>query len=79
MDLIETHEDVMRSLVAEVLAEGNRNNAFAVDDIVATAEIILKATILFHSPLIQDRNSLSELEYFAEEILKLLVRGMKPQ
>ena len=76
MDLVERHDDVKRSLVAEVLAEGKRNGEFDVEDIVATADVILKATLVVHCPVLMDYHPYNELEYMGKEIVKLLFRGL---
>jgi len=75
-DLVEIHEDKKRALIAEILAEGNRSGEFAVDDIVTAADIVLKATILVHCPVLMDFYSFEEMEYFAKEIVQLMVRGL---
>ena len=75
-DIVEHHDEVTRSLVAEVLAEGNRSGEFEVDDIVATADIFLKATILTSCPILMGFFTYKELEHFSKEVVGLLFKGL---
>ncbi|MCI0526674.1 MAG: TetR/AcrR family transcriptional regulator, partial [Nitrospira sp.] len=48
-ELVKRHKlEVQKSLLAEVLAEGNWTEEFDVPDILATAELIQSATVKFH-------------------------------
>lgn len=76
-DLIARHIDTNQSIVAEILAEGNRNNEFDVSDIVTTAEAILKATVYFCNPTHFDKRPLEELEKEAEAVIDLITRGLQ--
>ncbi len=76
-DLIDRHVDTIISLIAEILAEGNRNGIFGVKDIVSTGEIFLKATLLFHCPYLMERHTFAELENYCELVVNLLVRGLE--
>ena len=76
-DIIENHDEAVRSLVAEILAQGNRTGEFDVRDIVAGADIFLKATILLYWPYLMNIYSLEQLEYYAKEIVRMLVEGLK--
>jgi len=76
-DIIDRHKEVKQSLLAEILAEGNRNGEFVLPDVVATAEAFLQATIFFSCPINFDKRSLADLEREARAVINLLVRGMK--
>ncbi len=76
-DLVSRHRDALRSSMAEIIADGNRNGDFDADDIVATAELISKATILFDHPVFMNKFSLDELEEAAKGIVRLLVKGLE--
>lgn len=76
IDIINRHMEVKQSLIAEILAEGNRNGEFNVPDILFTAETILNATIMFQHPMFLNKCSLDELERAAKGITGLLLRGL---
>ncbi|MFV1951744.1 MAG: hypothetical protein ACC630_07320, partial [Nitrospinota bacterium] len=76
-DLVTRHKNVKQSLIAEILAEGKRNGEFDVQDIVTTAEIILKATVFSEAPLFLSKYPLEELERTARGIVRLLVCGLE--
>ncbi len=76
-DMITCHETVNRSLVAEILAEGNRTGAFDVQNIVTTADAFLHATVLFYCPYLMEFHSFEELEIMVKEIVTLLVKGLE--
>jgi AcrR family transcriptional regulator len=76
-DIITQHETVKRSLIAEILAEGNRTGAFDVQNIVTTADAFLHATVLFYCPYLMEWHSLEELEILVKEIVCLLVKGLE--
>ena len=76
-DMITHHETVNRALIAEILAEGNRTGAFDVQNIVATADAFLHATVLFYCPYLMECHSLEELEILVKEIVCLLVKGLE--
>lgn len=75
-DIICRHKDAAKSSIAEAVAEGNRNGEFDAPDIVKTADMIIKATILFSHPMLMRDYSLEELENSATEIIETLVRGL---
>ncbi len=77
LELLERHEEVMRSLIAEVLAEGNRIGKFDINDIVTAADVFLKATILLYCPYFMHLYTLEQLEYYAKEIVRMLVKGLE--
>jgi len=76
-DMITRHETVNRSLIAEILAEGNRAGTFDVPDIVTTANAFLHATVLFYCPYLMEWHSFEELEILVKEIVNLLVKGLE--
>jgi len=76
-DLVARHIEVKQSLLAEILAEGNRNGEFDVQDIVSTAEMALKATIMFHFPVFAGVFPMEEMERFAKGVVGLLLRGLE--
>ena len=76
-DLIEQHKETARSYLAEVLAEGNRDGLFDIDDIFAMADTLLKAVTLFYCPVLINMYTLEEMEHSAVEVVELLVKGLE--
>ncbi|HIE64416.1 MAG: TetR/AcrR family transcriptional regulator [Nitrospira sp.] len=77
-DVVLRHQESLRSSVAEILAEGNRTGEFDVPDIIATAKIILFATVHFYyPPLVAMKNpSLEELKRAGKGVIALIIRGL---
>ena len=77
-DIVTRHKESLRSLLAEILAEGNRNGEFNVPDILETAQIIQFATMGFNAPpmVMLGFYSLEEIERQAKGVIKLLVQGL---
>ncbi len=76
-DLITRHKEVKQSLIAEILAEGNRDGKFDMQDIVTTAELVLKATVFFYWPAFMNIYPLEKMEQIARGVVSLLVRGLE--
>lgn len=75
-DIILRHKDAIKSFLAEAVADGNRNGELEATDIVKTADMISKATIMFSHPMLMRDFPLEELEESASEIIETLVRGL---
>ena len=75
-DLVSRHMGVLQSLVAEILAEGNRTGDFHVPDVVGTARVFLSATTKFIAPHFMGGLDLKESEKEAREVVQLLVQGL---
>jgi AcrR family transcriptional regulator len=75
-DLVANHLGSQQSLVAEVLAEGNRSGEFDVPDILGTAKLILASTMKFIAPHFMGALALEDLEREARGVVKLLVQGL---
>jgi AcrR family transcriptional regulator len=75
-DLVAIHMETQQSLLAEVLAEGNRSGEFDVPDILGTAKIILATTMKFIAPHFMGAFALEDLEIEACGVVKLLVQGL---
>lgn len=75
-DLVHTREAMIRSLIAEILAEGNRTQEFSVPDVRSTSGTVVTAIAVFGLPLIMGLYALSELEEMAKDVAGLLVRGL---
>ncbi|HEB71361.1 MAG TPA: TetR/AcrR family transcriptional regulator [Nitrospirae bacterium] len=76
-DIVCRHKDALISSIAEAVAEGNRNGELEAPDIVKTADMISKATIMFGHPMLMNGYSLQELEDSATEIIETLVQGLR--
>ena len=75
-DLVSSHMKVLQSLVAEILAEGNRTGEFYVSDVLGTAKAFLAATTKFITPHFMGGCDLNEMENEAMEVVQLLVLGL---
>jgi AcrR family transcriptional regulator len=76
-DLIEKHQEALRSLLAEVLSEGNRSGEFDVEDVIGTAGIILDATFMYQTQGCTGSLSLEEMKQSASRMVGLIVRGLR--
>jgi AcrR family transcriptional regulator len=76
-DLIEKHQEAMRSLLAEILSEGNRNGEFDVADVVATAGVILDATFIYQTQGCAGNFALGDLKASAVQMVRVIVRGLR--
>ena len=76
-DLIDKHQEAMRSLLAEVLAEGNRSGEFDVADVVQTAGVILDATFMYQTQGCVGNFSLDDLRQSAVRMVRMIVAGLK--
>lgn len=79
VDLVKRHKDTIRSIIAEILAEGNRTGEFDVLDIVATADQVLIAVIYYYYPpmILMERLPLEDLERSLQGVVALILRGLE--
>jgi AcrR family transcriptional regulator len=75
-DIVTRHMDAKRSMIAEILAEGNRTGEFEADDIVITAGHILTATFLCRCQWTDKCPPLEEVEKSAKGTVRLIVKGL---
>jgi len=77
-EVVQRHLASLRSLVAEILAEGNRTGEFDVYDIVETAGTVLYTTIHFYYPplVVMNNHSLADLEKAEKAVIALIIRGL---
>lgn len=75
-DIVEKTKAQEQALLTEILAEGNRNEEFEVDDVIATASTIQTASTMFCTPMFMFMHSLSELETMALNVARLLIQGL---
>lgn len=80
-DIIEKFREIKTSLIAELLAEGNRTGEFDLPDVLKAAENIMIATFAFHAPpsvllFHASKKPLVEMEDIAERVVQLLITGL---
>jgi ABC-type phosphate transport system substrate-binding protein len=64
------------SMIAEILAQGNAQKEFALDNVVATAETVFSAFVPFYTPLFMHFYPLPEYERRARATAALVVQGL---
>ncbi len=75
-EIFNRHIDAKRSMIAEILADGNRREEFDVEDIVGTADLILNATFLCKCQCADRCPQIDEVEKTARGIVRLLFKGL---
>lgn len=79
-DVVTRRMDMFRSLIAEILAEGNRTGEFDIPDVAAAANDVRLALAMFHAPPILmiaiKRYPLEEYKDMARNVVSLLVNGL---
>ncbi len=66
----------LQSMVAEILAQGNAQKEFALENVVASAETVFTAIAVFYTPLFMHLYPLPEYERRARAMAALLVQGL---
>lgn len=66
----------LQSMIAEILAQGNVQQEFEVENVVATAETVFASITIFCAPTFMHLFPLPEFERRARAMAKLLVRGL---
>lgn len=66
-----------RSLLSEILSEGNRSGEFNIPDVLETAKCIQASLIKFIAPRYMDAFPLEELRKEALAVTDLLIKGLK--
>lgn len=66
----------IQSMIAEILAQGNAQKEFALDNVVAAAETVFTAIVAFYTPLFMHLYPLPEFERRARAMAALLVQGL---
>lgn len=78
-EIFNQQNDARRSMIAEILAEGNRSGEFDIDDIIGTSDLIMKATFLCKCQWIDRCPPIEEIEQSARKIVRLLVSGLRKE
>jgi AcrR family transcriptional regulator len=66
----------LQSMIAEILAQGNAQKEFAVENVLVTAETVFASITVFFTPLFMHLYPLPEFERRAHAMAELLVRGL---
>jgi TetR/AcrR family transcriptional repressor of the ameABC operon len=66
----------IQSIIAEILAQGNAQKEFAVENVMAASETVFAAIVAFYTPLFMNLYPLPEFERRARAMAELLVRGL---
>jgi len=66
----------LQSMIAEILAQGNAQKEFAVENVLVTAETVFASITVFFTPLFMHLYPLPEFERRARAMAELLVRGL---
>lgn len=77
-ELLLKKKQVTQSLLAEILAEGNRSGEFAVDNILETSDSIVNATVAFSFPMFMQLFPLEKFHEMAIAVVNLVIRGLRP-
>ncbi len=75
-EVVHTMLSNLQSMIAEILAQGNAQQEFAVENVVDMSEIVHASIAIFCTPLFMQLYSLPEFERRAREMAKLLVQGL---
>jgi AcrR family transcriptional regulator len=76
-DIVLEYMEKERSLISEILSEGNRCGDFNVSDVLETAKWIQAALIKFIAPRYMDAFTLEELKKEALGVTVMLIEGLK--
>ena len=76
-DIVLQYMEQERSLLSEVLSEGNRSGDFNIPDVLGTAKWIQAALIKFIAPRYMDAFTLEELRNEAIGVTAMLTKGLK--
>ena len=76
-EVINRHLDAMRSMLAEILAEGNSTGEFEVPNVVLAADSVFKATFLCRCQWVDKCPPIEEVEADARQILGLIINGLR--
>lgn len=76
-DIVVHYMEQEKSLLTEILSEGNRSGQFNVSNVLETAKWIQASLIKFIAPRYMDAFSLEDLQKEARGVTALLIAGLK--
>lgn len=78
-DLVQSHSDIKKNLIATILREGVASGEFIIHDIEVTARAFKEATVMFHTPMFMDMYCTEDLTASCTTILDLLITAITPR
>jgi len=75
--LIHQRNQKIEQLLATILQQGIDEKIFIIEDIGGTSSAIVKATVLFTTPLFMQLYSIEEFEKIAVNVVNLIINGLK--
>lgn len=75
-ELVHSHLEKMKSMLSEILAEGNASGEFDAPDVSAAAAAVLSATMKFIAPHFIGMFPLDVMRKEAREVVRLLIKGL---
>ena len=76
-ELVHQKIEAQQALIAEILAHGNQTGEFDVKDVIATARAVHSALVVFGVPQFMSLYSLEEFRHKAQDVVTLLMDGLK--
>ncbi|HED15423.1 MAG TPA: TetR/AcrR family transcriptional regulator [Gammaproteobacteria bacterium] len=76
-DIVKLKNQHELAYIAEILAQGNTQGEFDVNDVIATAEVVHVSLALFQTPLFMGLYDLETFESLATRSARLLICGLK--
>jgi AcrR family transcriptional regulator len=76
-DIVAHYMEQEKSLLSEILSEGNRSGKYNVSNVLETAQWVQASLIKFIAPRYMDAFSLEELRKEASGVTTLLIAGLK--
>lgn len=76
-DIVLQYMEKEKSLLSEILSEGNRSGDFDIPDVLETAKWVQAALIKFIAPRYMDAFSLEELKKEAVGVVGILTTALK--
>lgn len=75
-DLVCAHKETKRRLIETVLKQGQETGEFKFDDAGALSLAFKHATVMFHTPLYIEMNSLEDLKISCKNVVALLLKSI---
>ena len=75
-DLVDSHCEVKRRLIQDILLEGKSKGEFTIPDLEQTTRACSDATVMFHTPIFMEMYSLAELQSSCRGVVQLLLTGL---
>ncbi len=76
MEVIKAHTDQLRALLVVIMQQGQETGEFDIKDVTTTAETVMAATKMFHTPYFITWYKKDEFVHLARSVVDLLIRGL---